>query len=149
MVRFWLVFPLLTVIAAYAFFNRDEQQVAVRKPSFVASRDVKVEVLNGCGVDGMARTVGNRLRETGFDVMTLDNADRFDYPESIVIDRLGKPDDADRVAEALGISNRIQQIVPDPFRIESVTLIIGRDFSRIGLNRQTQTRVLPTRASNL
>jgi hypothetical protein len=149
MVRFWLVFPLLTVIAAYAFFAREEQPAVSTRPTFTASRDVKVEVLNGCGIDGMARTVGNRLRETGFDVMTLDNADRFDYPESIVIDRLGAPEDADRVAEALGISNRIQQIVPDPFRIESVTVIIGRDFGRIGLDQQTGNGSIPTRASNL
>ena len=149
MVRFWLVFPLLTVIAAYAFFTREELPTTQTRSSFTASRDVKVEVLNGCGVDGMARTVANRLRDTGFDVMTLDNADRFDYPESIVIDRLGAPQDADRVAEALGISNRIQQIVPDPFRIESVTVIIGRDFGRIGLDQQTSSRMIPTRASNL
>ena len=149
MVRFWLVFPLLTVIAAYVFFTREEQPETASRPSFEASRDVKVEVLNGCGVDGMARIVGNRLRETGFDVMTLDNADRFDYPESIVIDRLGTPENADRVAEALGISNRIQQIVPDPFRIESVTVIIGRDFDRIGLDQQTGIRGIPARASNL
>ena len=149
MVRFWIVFPLITVIAAYAFFSRDERPVATTRPSFTASRDVKVEVLNGCGVDGMARTVANRLRDTGFDVMTLGNADRFDYPESIVIDRLGNPDDADRVAEALGIANRIQQIVPDPFRIESVTVIIGRDYGRIGLNGRVSTRMLPAQTSNL
>jgi hypothetical protein len=149
MVRFWLVVPLLTVIAAYAFFNREERPSATPGPTFTASRDVKVEVLNGCGVDGMARTVATRLRTAGFDVMTLDNADRFDYPESIVIDRLGNPEDADRVAEALGISNRIQQIVPDPFRIESVTVIIGRDYSRIGLDQRVTTRRQLSKASEL
>jgi hypothetical protein len=145
MMRFWLVFPLATVIAAYSFFSRSENPDEVPKPRYHSSRDVKVEVLNGCGINGLARIVGNRLRSTGFDVMTLDNADRFDYPESIVIDRLGSPDEADRVAEALGISNRIQQIVPDPFRIESVTVIIGKDYSRIGLDQKVSMRNLPTR----
>ncbi len=149
MVRFWLLFPLVTVIAAYAFFSRDERPSPTPGPTFSGSRDIKVEVLNGCGVNGLARTVANRLRTTGFDVMTLDNADRFDYPESIVIDRLGNPEDADRVAEALGISNRIQQIIPDPFRIESVTVIIGKDYSRIGLDQRVTTRTLPSRASTL
>ena len=97
----------------------------------------------------MARTVGNRLRDAGFDVMTLDNADRFDYPESIVIDRLGKPSEAVKVAEALGISNQIQQIVPDQFRIESVTVIIGKDFGRIGLDQQVPPRTITARVSNL
>jgi hypothetical protein len=149
MMRFWLVFPLVTVIAAYAFFNQSKDPDAVPSPRNHDSRDVKVEVLNGCGIDGLARIVGNRLRSTGFDVMTLDNADRFDYPESIVVDRLGSPDEADRVAEALGISNRIQQIVPDPFRIESVTVIIGKDYSRIGLDQKVSTITIPTKASSL
>ncbi|HAA74442.1 TPA: hypothetical protein DCE37_04890 [Candidatus Latescibacteria bacterium] len=147
--RFWLVFPLITVIAAYALFSRDPEPEQAPRARFSASRDIKVEVLNGCGVDGMARTVGNRLRDTGFDVMTLDNADRFDYPESIVIDRLGKPSEAVKVAEALGISNQIQQIVPDQFRIESVTVIVGKDFGRIGLDQQVPPRTITARVSNL
>lgn len=149
MVRFWLLLPLVTVIAAFAFFNRSDTPDPVAGPRYQASRDVKIEVLNGCGINGIARVVGNRLRETGFDVMTLDNADRFDYPESIVIDRLGNPDEADRVAEALGISNRIQQIVPDPFRIESVTVIIGKDYARIGLDDKASRRIIPSKASTL
>lgn len=149
MVRFWLVFPVVTVIAATLFFTRTERPAVPDGPSYAPSRDVKVEVLNGCGVDGMARTVANRLRASGFDVMTLDNADRFDYPESIVIDRLGNPDDADRVAAALGVGNRIQQIVPDPFRIESVTVIIGKDYARIGLDQKVTTRSTPSRPSAL
>ena len=149
MMRFWLILPLLTIITAYAFFSRTDNPAQPALPSFTASRDVKVEVLNGCGVDGMARMVGNQLRATGFDVMTLDNADRFDYPESIVIERLRRPNDADRVAEALGIGNRIQQIVPDPFRIESVTVIIGRDYRRIGLDKQVSIRTIRTSTPNL
>jgi len=149
MMRFWLVFSLVTVIAAFAFFSGSDNPDEVPGPRYHPSRDVKVEVLNGCGTDGLARIVGNRLRSAGFDVMSLDNADRFDYPESIVIDRLGNPNEADRVAEALGISNRIQQIVPDPFRIESVTVIIGKDYSRIGLDKKISVRNLPTKASTL
>jgi hypothetical protein len=91
-------------------------------------REIHVEVLNGCGTDGIARRVGTHLRSQGFDVMTLGNADHFTYPESMVIDRVGKPAYARQVAEALGVPNVIQQIVPDPFRIEEVTVIIGRDY---------------------
>jgi hypothetical protein len=37
------------------------------------------------------------------------------------------------VARALGTPNQIQQIAPDPFRIEEVTVIIGRDHTRLDL----------------
>ena len=98
-------------------------------------KDIHVEILNGCGKDGMARQVGQHLRTLGFDVMTLGNAGSFNYPETIVIDRAGKPEYARRVAESLGTRNRIQQIVADPFRLEEVTVIVGRDYKRLALPR--------------
>ena len=98
-----------------------------------AYKDIHVEILNGCGEDGMARQVGQHLRALGFDVMTLGNAGSFNYPETIVIDRVGKPEYARRVAEILGTRNRIQQIVADPFRIEEITVIVGRDYKRLAL----------------
>ena len=95
--------------------------------------EIHVEVLSGCGVDGVAQKVSRQLRSLGFDVMSWTNAPSFNYPESIVIDRVGNPELARKVAEALGIENRIQQIIPDPFRIEQVTLIVGRDFRHLTL----------------
>ena len=95
---------------------------------------IHVEVLNGCGVDGVAHQVSRQLRSLGFDVMSWTNAPSFNYPESIVIDRIGKPEFARKVADALGIHNQIQQIIPDPFRIEQVTVIVGRDFKHLTLS---------------
>jgi hypothetical protein len=99
----------------------------------VAHSSFHVEVLNGCGVDGIARRVGVTLRQRGFDVMTMENAETFGYPESMVLDRVGKPEYARLVAEALGIPNHLQQKVADPFRIEEVTVIIGHDYRRLSL----------------
>ena len=95
--------------------------------------EIRVEVLNGCGVDGVAQRVSRNLRTMGFDVMSWANAPSFNYPESIVIDRIGKPELARKVAAALGIGNQIQQIIPDPFRIEQVTVIVGRDHQHLAL----------------
>ncbi len=139
----YLLPPLIAVACAFAYFNRPVTRV--EEPKFVRQsyKHIKIEVLNGCGVNGLARTVGTRLRELGFDVMTLENADSFGYPESIVIDRIGNPGEADRVAEALGIANRIQQIVPDPFRIEGVTVIVGKDYRRLGLAKTATAALNP------
>lgn len=96
-------------------------------------RTIRIEVLNGCGVAGVAEKVGRYLREAGFDVMTWKNADSFNYPETIVIDRTGNLDNARRVAGAMGLRTHIQQIVHDPYRIEQVAVIIGRDYDRLGI----------------
>lgn len=95
--------------------------------------NIHVEVLNGCGINGVAGRVGQHLRSLGFDVMAIDNAEAFTYPESIVVDRAGKPEYARHVAVALGIENTIQQINPDLFRLEEVTVIVGRDYRRLKL----------------
>ncbi|MDE3258270.1 MAG: LytR C-terminal domain-containing protein [Gemmatimonadota bacterium] len=94
---------------------------------------IRIEVLNGCGVAGVAERVGRYLREAGFDVMTWKNADSFNYPETIVIDRAGKLENARTVAGAMGLRTHIQQIVHDPYRIEQVAVIIGRDYERLGI----------------
>ena len=93
--------------------------------------DIHVEVLNGCGTNGVAKEVGRYLRSRGFDVLTIGNAPTFNYPETIVIDRVGNRKMVDLVGDALGVQNRIQQIIPDPFRIEQVTVIVGRDHTRL------------------
>ena len=112
---------------------RWDQGSAPPKPKAGEYEKVHVEVLNGCGKDGMAHHVGRHLRGLGFDVVTIGNAETFTYPESIVIDRVGKPEYASLVAAALGTRNQIQQIIPDPFRIEEVTVVIGRDYGRLSV----------------
>ena len=103
-------------------------------------RKIRIEVLNGCGVAGIAEKAGRYLREAGFDVMTWKNADSFNFPETIVIDRTGKLENARSVAGAMGIRTHIQQIVHDPYRIEQVAVIIGRDYERLRIFSRDRPR---------
>lgn len=129
----WLLGPLIALILFIGLAGRWRQNPASSLPKTETFKEIRVEILNGCGTPGIARRAGRHLRSLGFDVMTLDNARSFNYPESIIIDRVGKPEYARKVARALGTPNQIQQIAPDPFRIEEVTVIIGRDHARLDL----------------
>ena len=111
----------------------DTKRVLSAHPEPDTLKTIRIEVLNGCGVAGVAEKVGRYLREAGFDVMTWKNADSFNYPETIVIDRTGNLENARRVADAMGLRTHIQQIVHDPYRIEQVAVIIGRDYDRLGI----------------
>jgi len=109
----------------------DEQTSgSVPSPEHIA---VKVEVLNGCGVRGIARRYAELLRRKGFDVVNGNggNAENFGFLESVVVDRSGDIEKARTVAQALGIRHCVQQIRLDPYRIEEVTVIIGKDFDRL------------------
>ena len=142
--RRWVWLLVLPGIAAAAIMltNRPWEEMPVESvPVRVPTHDIHVEVLNGCGEDGIARELGSRLRALGFDVITVGNAESYNYPETLVIDRVGKLEFAQQVANAIGVSNTIQQIIPDPFRIEEVTVVIGGDYRRLGLVADGQESV--------
>ncbi len=89
----------------------------------------QVEVLNGCGVSGIAARAQAWLVEQGFDVVATENADGFDYAETIVIDRVGEIAVARRLARSLGTGNVIRQVRPD--LMLQVTVILGADYGEL------------------
>ncbi|MFP4546757.1 MAG: LytR C-terminal domain-containing protein [Fidelibacterota bacterium] len=46
--------------------------------------NICIEVLNGCGIPGMAGKYTEYLRRRGFDVIYTGNADQMNYPETFV-----------------------------------------------------------------
>jgi len=92
------------------------------------SNVIQVEILNGCGVAGIATRFTNEMRNAGFDVVESGNFERFDLEHSFVIDRIGNLDQARMIARALGIDeNRIiRETSPDYFL--DATIVIGHDY---------------------
>ncbi len=101
------------------------------KDESAAGEVIQVDVLNGCGVAGVATKFTQYLRSRGYDVVEMGNYRSFDVPESMVIDRTGNIEHAKKVAYALGIKdvNVIQQINLDYFL--DVTIVIGRDYESL------------------
>jgi hypothetical protein len=88
---------------------------------------ISVLVLNGCGAEGVGIQTAKLLRSHGFDVVDFRNADRFDYPETIVVDQTGDIESAVGVAKLLHVSNVIQQVPETP--LVDVVIIIGADHA--------------------
>ena len=91
----------------------------------------QMEVLNGTGEPGIAIRTTMQLRILGIDVKIEGNADRFDFRESILIDRRGNPELMRALSRRLGCERVIQQIQERPE--VDVTLIIGGDRERLRL----------------
>ncbi len=92
----------------------------------IVLKDVHVQVLNGCGVRGAGRDVANALRLEGYDVVDVGNADTFDFPETMVIDRAGEGGRAREIARALGVKNVVIQRM-DGSQYDA-TVIVGKDY---------------------
>lgn len=99
--------------------------------SELISEIIQIEVLNGCGVTGIANDYTGLLRSNGFDVVETGNFESFDLQETIIISRSGVMDNAYRVANALGVSeeNILRESSPD-FYLD-VSVIIGHDYNRL------------------
>jgi hypothetical protein len=94
----------------------------------VPSEIIQVEVLNGCGVSGLADRFTYYLRDKGFDVVNKGNYIQFDIEKTIVIDRIGNTANAKEVAKSLGVNQNsiITQINEDYFL--DVSVILGADY---------------------
>ena len=91
---------------------------------------VTVEVLNAGGREGMARQATDRLRALGFDVVSFGNAREFGETESVVLDRVGRPEAAREAARVLGIAAVRSE--PDPNLLVDVTVRIGSGWAPEG-----------------
>lgn len=87
---------------------------------------IKVEVLNGAGEAGLARTFADRLRDRGFDVVATTNADHFEHQVTHVLDRSGRLGIATQVATGLGTDSVAVALDPDLFLDASV--VVGHDW---------------------
>ena len=94
-------------------------------------RDIKVEVLNGIGIDGIAARTTEYLREKGFDVVKTGDAGRTDYIFSVVKDRTGNLHSARRLAEVLYVDTLSVLQEVNKSLILDVTVVLGRDYANL------------------
>jgi hypothetical protein len=96
--------------------------------------DIEVEILNGCGVVGLASKVSDLLRDNNIDVVRSENADNFNYTQTMLILRNENLEELNYVAKSLGLNPTEDPRVihqPDESLSVDLTLILGKDFSSI------------------
>lgn len=112
---------------AWARFRPDP----LERPRNRQDRVIRVQVMNGSGESGLALRAASYLREGGFQVVDVRNADRSDYFETLVLARRDDPTSATVVAHYLGSPPVIRQAWDSD--LADVTLVLGSDRSRVRL----------------
>ncbi|MGH7731668.1 MAG: LytR C-terminal domain-containing protein [Candidatus Eiseniibacteriota bacterium] len=97
-----------------------------------ARRVIRVQVLNGSGEGGIGSRVASYLRQGGFHVVEVRNADRPDYVATMVVARRQDPVSARAVARYLGGPPVIRQAWDSD--VADVTVVLGSDRSRLRLD---------------
>jgi len=102
-------------------------------------RSLTVEVLNGTTVNGLAGRTAEMLRSFGYDVISIKNADRVNYENTVVIQHSGDDDMVNSFADLIRCKNiRREKILDenvDEMMIHDIdykadiTLLLGRNFN--------------------
>ena len=125
----WLVVLALVVVALAVSWGwtvlGPRNPVARRSGRHV----VRVQVLNGSGEPGVGTRVAAWLREGGFQVTDVRNADRNDYFASFVVARRSDLSLAEEVAHYLGGPPLVRQEWSS--ELADVSVVVGGDRSRL------------------
>jgi len=102
-------------------------------------RNLTVEVLNGTAINGLAGRTAEMLRSFGFDIISIGNADRNNYENTLIIQRTPDETLAKSFSDVIRCNNIIREIIPEAKENETViqdteykadiTLLIGRNFN--------------------
>lgn len=124
-----LIFGLFTRI----IYPRIENQRTANNPELIGNI-IQLEVLNGCGVPGLANNFTSVLRKNGFDVVETGNFKNFDMQNTVVIARTFDSENALRVADALGIAKEHVFIEASEDFYLDATVVIGSDYKSLKSN---------------
>ena len=97
------------------------------KPLVTPPGEIRVRVLNGTAIQGLAGKVADDLRAMGFTVTDVANAARNNYAATVVR-RPAKYDESGRTLATVAGATRT---VIDPEATSTLTLIIGADFTEV------------------
>lgn len=145
-----VILSLLLVAFIFSFSNRQVQTgvpIEITFPSLPDTPklaveiyeqnpilDIEVEILNGCGIPGLAGKVSDYLRSQQMDVVRSENADHYNYEQTMLILRNENFKGLQKVAHSFGIDekdNARVKHIPDNKLSVDITVIIGSDFATI------------------
>jgi len=103
----------------------------------IAGQSLTVEVLNGTAVNGLAGRTAEMLRSFGYDVISIQNADKNDYEATVIIHRSGSDGMVNEFADIIRCANIRRELITDepddnqlnPEYKADITLLIGKDFN--------------------
>ena len=125
---------VLALVGSWAWttFRPPDDQGQLATVGTPSRRVIRVQVLNGSGEGGIGSKVASFLRQGGFHVVEVRNADRSDYVATIVVARRADPVSARAVARYLGGPPVVRQAWDSD--VADVTVVLGSDRSRLHLD---------------
>jgi anionic cell wall polymer biosynthesis LytR-Cps2A-Psr (LCP) family protein len=94
-----------------------------------ADKIFTVEILNGTPTKGLAKKAAEIFQSFGYDVQSVDNADRDDYGKTQIVDHFSNADAAKSIGDVIRCSSTSQQATAQDAAVADFTIILGKDFN--------------------
>jgi hypothetical protein len=92
---------------------------------------LQVEVLNGCGVEGLCDSITHLLRKNKIDVIHSGNYSSFNVSSTVVVDRIGSRQNMIKLASIINLDTTyIVELINRDYLLDA-TIILGKDFNKL------------------
>jgi len=108
-----------------------EQAGPIRMPGVSEAKRIRVEILNGNGVKGGAKTAAEFLEKKGFKITRFDNSASYRYEMTKVVDWKGNIEKALVLATMLNIDPKNIVVYDRPKKPLDITLVLGKDWQQL------------------
>ncbi len=92
-----------------------------------------VEVLNGCGISGLAGNFAKYIRESGYDVLYIGNADNKDYDSTQIFVKSTNIKLSDPLRKILKMEKIRVKVSNDLSNHFDFRIIIGKDYEELDI----------------
>jgi hypothetical protein len=128
-----VILSVIIIFLSYSLLNKLNafDSPMQNDDSLMRKEIIQVEVLNGCGIPGIADKITDELRKKKFDVVHTGNYRTFNIDKSIIIDRTGNFANAKYLADVIGVDGG--QVIRQKNKdyLLDVTFIIGKDYKKL------------------
>jgi LCP family protein required for cell wall assembly len=112
----------------YIFTTEPGASTGENQTAQLAAESAIVEVQNGTGTPGLARTTYEYLQGLDIEMAGYGNADRSDYAESMIIVYTGKASTAETIARLLNLPPTAVVPMDNPQAEVDIVVILGDDY---------------------
>jgi polyisoprenyl-teichoic acid--peptidoglycan teichoic acid transferase len=104
------------------------QEASPELAELARAENARINILNGTNQAGLATDTSNILTGAGLSSITIGNADRFDYTQTIIYNYTGKEATARFIAQLLGVPETAIQTAAPTTTLYDIEIVLGSDF---------------------
>jgi len=123
-----LLFPHFDGQLLKEIVKQTADTIASAEPAAGEQLTVALEILNGTAVAGLAKRAASVFQSYGYEIVALGNAENDEYLNTVVLDRKGRLESAQKAAELIRCQRVYSRLAEGGDLAIDVTVILGKDF---------------------